>query len=50
MLKLEGDNYKLKSDNDFLKEMLKTKNDELSQAKNKMPTQIIKEVVLEKPV
>lgn len=39
---MEGDNYKLRSDIDFLKELLKQKNEEILALKNKVPSQIIK--------
>ena len=42
MIKMEGDNYKLRSDIDFLKELLKQKNEEILALKNKVPSQIIK--------
>lgn len=39
---MEGDNYKLRSDIDFLKELLKQRNEEILGLKNKVPSQIIK--------
>ena len=49
-LKMEAENYKLNSEIQLLKKQLKDKDNEVTQLKNKTPQQVVKEVVVEKPI
>lgn len=47
---MEAENYKLNSEIQLLKKQLKDKDNEVTQLKNKTPQQVVKEVVVEKPI